>query len=269
MGFLPKVGARYSSLAAVKLDVLERAGESPFSLSVALNNLLMLRGKDFTAPLQLNFGTKQSSPGESIDYHCSVKDVHARHCTCRVIARRISTGEGFEIVEVEETHSCLEEDRTRIPNRADLQAESKINQLRPEVERDERKRMERIREEENRVVRFTASESEEEGRRPGVRHMRAEYPGGGKREYAESSTKEEGEEDKSNDSSGEEIVDPRSRHQLPRATVSRSTGSQATFSRKTSAIQEENELRFPRAIDVQDEINELLSVSTICLALHP
>jgi hypothetical protein len=186
-----------------------------------------------------------------------------------VIAKRIPTGDGFEVVEVDENHSCLEEDGTIVPFGRIDRTESKIKQLKPEVELGERKRMYKIREDEDLEARITATESEEERREPRARHTSVIYSQASKRRYAVSSLGEEEEDSNSNDSSEEEIVDPRSRRQLSRISSHHSTSSQSKFSRKKSTVQEENELRFPRAIDVQDEIDQLLSVSTIYLALSP
>ncbi|GAA5953963.1 hypothetical protein JCM3765_000709 [Sporobolomyces pararoseus] len=121
MRFLPPLGTTYASPAAFKLDVIERA-----------------------VPLGMSLTVKSTLPDLMCELACPAKVFSAR-CTCRVMANKNAEKGCYEVVKVENRHSCSKEDRRRIPVHPGQQPAARIKKLKKEVPKEERKRMKRIR----------------------------------------------------------------------------------------------------------------------------
>ncbi|GAA5980847.1 hypothetical protein JCM5350_003729 [Sporobolomyces pararoseus] len=123
MGFLPQLGTTYSSMAALKLDVLERA-----------------------LPRELNFGTYKSITDDLIDFRCSARTRSDTYCSCRVYAKKMESGL-FKVLGIDEVHTCRGKNRHDL-SRPRLHPAKKIHKLKDEVSEEEQKRMKLQRERE-------------------------------------------------------------------------------------------------------------------------
>ncbi|GAA5953969.1 hypothetical protein JCM3765_000711 [Sporobolomyces pararoseus] len=240
MGFLPQVGSTYSSFAALKLDVLERG-----------------------FPFGFNFTTRSSLGNDYIDFRCNGRRKSSSVCSCRVLGRKNATGL-VQVVRIFEGHSCSRSSRMRNRGGGRFSSARKIQRLRREVTSVERRRLRQIREAKPAKGESDHQEgdSEEEsasGKEAALprRRLRVRRTHKSMKEVSEDETEEEDDDESESSSEAEsEAQDSTERNRQDPRALREDTKGLARERRNTAR-------QYPRASEVQNEINQLLSSGVV------